>query len=397
MFVGDGDPAEEVVRNIFLENLLQRGDVFHSYVGDCTADMHKDDDPRVVISGWMCTVCHRTPPHGEKLSICKACRVDFLGRYCSKACQERDWEFHKKLCKNAGKHGELERRQRSEQIVEKAKDFTSDWLYDEFGYSNLVHHGWKHRALSPVILHGDPNYPHGEYVSYYLLPRVFWDSQGFGSAKLRDTLRRIFADPDFDSDKMMILVSVHAVAKVIITTLPLQQAFVKTHEIYCCATDSDDKTCSVLHALRQREKEESMAETMVIFCKDPLRYRRIVHSYMMGKANLDHGVQLSGLRNATYLNGRVGRFLIARQSEEKRFQGRHVITLDDGKNVGVPFLNIEYIETLTFSDKLDDLARKILDDPALPVPERDPRVVARSPEYESDWLPDGCSAEARST
>ena len=51
MFVGDGDPAEEVVRNIFLEDLLQRGEVFHSFVEDCTADMHNDDDTRVVISG----------------------------------------------------------------------------------------------------------------------------------------------------------------------------------------------------------------------------------------------------------------------------------------------------------------------------------------------------------
>lgn len=372
-----------------------------SYSLDCLAKlfaMESDEgldlqlDPEVVISGWMCTVCNRTPPPGEKVRICQECRVGFLGRYCSKACQERHWKFHKQQCQNMRQLGEPERQDECKKWLAKQISRASFLLHRRpcGALSNVTRLGWKHRALSPVIIYGDPNFPHGDF---YALPRVFWDSEDFGSVKLRNTLRRAFTNPKFNSDKKFIVVDLHAKASVIIMALPINEDLLETHEQFCITRLGDEDTCTVLSKLRKGDIQEAMAA----FREDPQRYRRIVRSYTMAGAMLDHAVQIGGLRNATHLNGRAGKFFLSRQIPEKGTQGRHVITLDDGKSVGVPFLNIEYVETLTFSDKLDDLARKILDDPALPVPERDPRVVARSPEYESDWMPDRCSAEARST
>jgi hypothetical protein len=356
----------------------------------------------VIITGWMCTVCHRTPPPGVNLSVCRECRVRAIGRYCSVECLLRDRPAHKPRCEELRR---LPLSERSKLVLDPEQGRKrAEWLYARHGgrYAAVMFMAWKHRALSPVILHGDPNFPHGDC---YALPRVFWDSEGFGNELLRDTLRRAFAEPDFNPNERLILVSILGGVCVSIISLQLMDEYAEKFKLISAlrtASPPADTERWIPHYLRKMcilsRKEEDLDDLVAASEESPRRYRRVVLAYLMNVMALgDAHVRIFGLRKSRHLNGRVGKMIWSEQSEEKRFQGRHVITLDDGKNVGVRMWNVEFVETLTFSDKLDDLARKILDDPALPVPERDPRIVARSPEYESDWMPDGCSAETRST
>lgn len=96
----------------------------------------------------LCVTCRKPETASLKLLHCARCR---LVQYCSAACQKRDYDGHKLVCKEAARR---DRSLKSHGLDSGLKTNRAVWSWVE-GLPGVLAHilclAWKHRAHSPYF------------------------------------------------------------------------------------------------------------------------------------------------------------------------------------------------------------------------------------------------------
>ena len=324
---------------------------------------NRSDDAAKNCVRHACSWCSSFPAPGGKLRYCGGCHSK---SYCCNECAHADWAVHKPACASLrATHDEALAAHEAE--GGRKQDFnqaTRDILNRFAQVPGLINElnllAWEHRSKTPLICvsicQSDINSASSSGLRIQMVPRSLWDKDlcFFHSEAHREDLRRKFSSASFCRNTKYMCAFSYEDQGTISTTYTFLGNIIRGAEIVgalALATKAEDladafawyKTTFPTHEAQQflqtlRERLMLVHDSNTSQSFVPIVTRATnneVACMMMDSMSLENDICLTGLHNATHLNGRKGIILGQDPVSFERWKA----LLDGGMVVSVKAIN----------------------------------------------------------